>query len=487
VSDAAPDAAPADDAEREERERCLRRVGTTIRDKWRIDALLGIGGMAAVYAATHKMGRRDAIKILHPEVAISKEMRARFEQEAMAVGKLGHPGTVRVLDIDTTDDGKPFLVMELLEGESLAERAARAPLAEREVVELMVRVLDVLAAAHRLGIVHRDIKLDNLYCSRDRGLLVLDFGIARMREGGQGVRTRTGAMLGTTSYMSPEQIQGRDVDGRTDLFAVGACMFRLLARRRIHDADTDVEMLIKMGTLPAPALGSVAPGVSPRLAAVVDRALAFEAAARYPDAGSMLAELRSLLDAVPSPLDAAGLAPAERATKLEGSSARPVQAELPHAVLAPTSAVSRVDAASLQHGIPAAGHVATAATAASAAPREPSALAQPASSRGLLIAVAAAALLLPLAGAWLYACGRASTGAEAAAIDEPAPESEAESGEVESGEVAESKARPAASGFLPPPVVGPAAKPAPSPAERTGKPSKKGRGPKKDKGRKDDD
>lgn len=482
MSEAAPDAAPADDAEREERERCLRRVGTTIRGKWRIDALLGIGGMAAVYAATHKMGRRDAIKILHPEVAISKEMRARFEQEAMAVSKLGHPGTVKVLDIDTTDDGKPFLVMELLEGESLAERAARAPLGAREVVEHMVRVLDVLAAAHRVGIVHRDIKLDNLYCSRDRGLLVLDFGIARMREGGQGLRTRTGAMLGTTSYMSPEQIQGRDVDGRTDLFAVGACMFRLLASRRIHDADTDVEMLIKMGTLPAPALRSVAPAVSPALAAVVDRALAFEASARFTDADAMRAELERLLDAAPSALDAAWVAPAERATTLEGSGARLVQAEVPHAVLAPTSAASRLDAPSRHHADPPAGFVAAAATSATAGPREPSTLAQPASSRGLLIAVAAAALLLPLAGAWLYACGRASTGAEAVATDEAAPEREAESGEV-----TESTARPAASGFLPPPVVAPAAKPAPFPAERTGKPSKKGRGPKKDKGRKDDD
>jgi serine/threonine protein kinase len=279
----------------EELERCQRRVGTTIRGKWHVDRLLGIGGMAAVYAATHKMGRQDAIKILHPHVAVSKELRARFEQEAMAISKLGHPGTVRVLDIDTTDDGRPFMVMELLDGESLGQRAERALPTPTEILEIMDRVLEVLAAAHDLGIVHRDVKLDNLFLARDGRVLVLDFGIARMRQGGQGIQTRTGAMLGTTSYMSPEQIQGRNVDGRADLFAVGACLFRLLTGRRLHDAETDAELLIKMGTLPAPPLASVAPHLDPRVAAFVDRALAFDAAARFPDARAMQAELRGLL------------------------------------------------------------------------------------------------------------------------------------------------------------------------------------------------
>ena len=242
--------------------------------------------MAAVYAATHRMGRRDALKILHAHVAVSKELRARFEQEAMAVNKLGHAGTAKILDIDTTEDGRPLLAMELLTGESLSERNQRGPSNEREVIELMLPVLDVLSAAHRMGIVHRDIKLDNLFACADGRILVLDFGIARMREGGEGIHTRTGAMLGTTSYMSPEQIQGRAIDGRSDLFAVGACMFRLLSQRRLHEADSDAELLIKMGTTPAPPLGSVVQ-VSPQLATIVDRALAFDAAQRFPDADSL--------------------------------------------------------------------------------------------------------------------------------------------------------------------------------------------------------
>lgn len=270
----------------EEVERCRKRLGTSIRGKWKIDELIGIGGMAAVYAATHRMGRRDALKILHAHVAVSKELRARFEQEAMAVNKLGHAGTAKILDIDTTEDGRPLLAMELLTGESLAERNQRGPSNEREVIELMLPVLDVLSAAHRMGIVHRDIKLDNLFACSDGRILVLDFGIARMREGGEGIHTRTGAMLGTTSYMSPEQIQGRAIDGRSDLFAVGACMFRLLSQRRLHEADSDAELLIKMGTTPAPPLGSVVQ-VSPQLATIVDRALAFDAAQRFPDADSL--------------------------------------------------------------------------------------------------------------------------------------------------------------------------------------------------------
>src|SRR4029079_268419 len=108
-----------------DREVCEQRVGTTLRGKWTIDRLLGIGGVGAVYAATHKIGRREAIKILHPEVARSKDLRARFEREAQAVNSFHHPGVVEIRDIDTTDDGAPFLVMELIEGESLAQRLNR--------------------------------------------------------------------------------------------------------------------------------------------------------------------------------------------------------------------------------------------------------------------------------------------------------------------------------------------------------------------------
>jgi eukaryotic-like serine/threonine-protein kinase len=273
------------------------RVGTLLRSKWRLDDLLGVGGMAAVYAATHKLGQRAAIKILHPQIAVSKELRARFEQEALAVSKLGHPGTVQVFDVDETDDGAPFMVMELLDGESLGQRAYRlGTIPEEDLLHWIDDVLDVMQKAHDLGIVHRDIKPDNLFITKAGPVKVLDFGIARMRErGGGGVKTRTGAMLGTTPYMAPEQIHAKPVDGRVDLFAIGATMFRVLAKRRIHQADTDAELLMKMGSTPAPKIASVAEHVSARVALVIDRALAFNRDRRYPDAATMQADVRQVL------------------------------------------------------------------------------------------------------------------------------------------------------------------------------------------------
>ncbi|WP_437951776.1 protein kinase [Sorangium sp. So ce296] len=294
----------------DERAACERRVGTTLRGKWTIDRLLGIGGMAAVYAATHKIGRREAIKILHPEVARSKDLRARFEREAQAVNRFRHPGVVEIRDIDMTEDGAPFLVMELLDGESLADRLQRLGHIETgEMLRLMDELLDVLGAAHDQGIIHRDIKLDNLFVERTGRLKVLDFGIARMRDGVKtAMRTRTGATLGTVSYMAPEQVRGISVDHRADLFAAGATMFRLIAKRRIHEARTESELLVKMATMAAPPLASVAPEAPPGLCALVDRALAFDRDRRYPDARTMQADMRALLRGEPPPFASARLA-----------------------------------------------------------------------------------------------------------------------------------------------------------------------------------
>ncbi|WP_437753538.1 serine/threonine protein kinase [Sorangium sp. So ce1389] len=274
------------------------RIGTVLRGKWRIDSLIGVGGMAAVYEATHRIGRRCAIKILHPEVAVSKELRARFEQEALAVNQLGHPAAVNVIDIDTSEDGSPFLVMELLDGESLGKRAHNSGgIEERELLRIVSTVLEVLDVAHGLGIVHRDIKPDNLFLTSSGGVKVLDFGIARMKQGGSNVRTRIGAMLGTIPYMSPEQIAGGQIDGRADIFAVGATMFRILAKRHVHEGSMESELLIKMATQPAPALRTVAPSVSPEVCAIVDRALAFDPSRRYPTARAMREDIERVLGA----------------------------------------------------------------------------------------------------------------------------------------------------------------------------------------------
>ncbi len=423
-------------ADDEEVESCRKRVGTTLRGKWHIDRLLGVGGMAAVYEATHKLGRRDAIKILHPHVAVSKELRARFEQEALAVGKLGHPGAAQIHDIDTTDDGKPFMVMELLEGESFGDRSAREALGADEVLRCADVVLDVLAVAHERGIVHRDIKPDNLFLTKEGRVLVLDFGIARMREGGQGIHTRTGAMLGTTSYMAPEQIQGRGVDGRADLYALGATMFRLLTQRRLHEADSDAELLIKMGTTHAPPLASFLPGVDPRLAAIVDRALAFDAAQRYQDARSMQQDVRALLTA--------GASSAAYAAPIASAPLSAAAASVPRAL-------TKTDTQSSARRVPLA----------------------------LVIAIGLGLLVLPLAGWWAFSDGEPAR-AKPSADDDEDEDTEADESSKDGSASAESSVDPAYSGFIPP--TDSAKKPGSKPLTNT-----KGKGKGKDKRKKRDD
>ncbi|MGK3982055.1 serine/threonine-protein kinase [Sorangium sp. So ce136] len=293
----------------------LRRVGTTVRNKWTLERLLGAGGMAAVYVGVHRIGRRDALKILHPQAAKSKEICDRFEREAQAANRFRHPGAVEIRDIDVAEDGAPFLVMELLEGESLAERERRlGGLQLAEVLRFAAQVLDTLGAAHAQGIIHRDIKPPNLYVvGEDPGstplpglgprIKVLDFGLARIRQDSslQGELTRMGIVLGTTPYMPPEQAKGRDIDARADLFAVGATMFRLIAGRHVHEASTDFDLLLKMGKEPAPPLAHRAPRTPRDVCLVVDRALAFDRDQRYPDARHMLDDVRALLRGEPPP------------------------------------------------------------------------------------------------------------------------------------------------------------------------------------------
>ncbi|HEY2509272.1 MAG TPA: protein kinase, partial [Polyangiaceae bacterium] len=272
------------------------RIGSTLCGKWTLEKLLGEGGMASVYVARHKIGRLEAIKIMHPLIASSPELRARFEQEARIANRFKHPGAVDIRDIDVTEDGAPFLVMELLEGDTLSTVARRkkGPLEVAAVLRAADEVLDVLAAAHATGIIHRDIKPDNLLLTKEGYVKVLDFGIARLREGmARDVKTHTGTTLGTVAYMAPEQAKGGEIDARADLWAMGATMFRLLAGRRVHEAETEAERLAKLVSGPAPSLASVAPSIPPEVCAIVDRAVAYDRADRYPDAAAMQKDVRA--------------------------------------------------------------------------------------------------------------------------------------------------------------------------------------------------
>jgi eukaryotic-like serine/threonine-protein kinase len=286
--------------------RCGARVGDTLRGKWRLDKLLGVGGMAAVYAASHRNGARAAIKLLHPEMAMQTEARERFAREAYIANTVGHHGSVAVLDDDVDEDGAAFLVMELLEGESAGERAEKngGRLSFADVLWLASETLAVLEHAHEKGIVHRDVKPDNLFITTDGKLKVLDFGIARLEEvSGPGrKRTRTGFLLGTPGYMAPEQAAGRpnEVDARTDLWAVGATMFNLLTGLSVHEGETYSLQLIHAATRPARSLARVWPEAPLPLVQVVDRALAFDSSKRYPDARTMRKDLEKVAAAGPS-------------------------------------------------------------------------------------------------------------------------------------------------------------------------------------------
>jgi len=278
-------------------ERAEGRVGAVLKGKWRLDSVIGIGGMATVYAATHRNRSRVAIKMLHPEVAVSQDVTTRFLREGYVGNAVVHSGTVKVLDDDITEDGAPFLVMELLEGESLGVRLDReGSLPAHEVALLADQLLDVLAAAHAAHIVHRDLKPDNVFLTTEGRVKVLDFGIARLRSLAQesSASTQAGSLLGTPAFMAPEQALGRwkDVDERTDIWAVGATLFTLLTGRYVHEAEAVQEQLVLAATSKAEPLQKYAPHTPDWLCAIVDRALAFGRDVRFPDARSMQAALR---------------------------------------------------------------------------------------------------------------------------------------------------------------------------------------------------
>jgi serine/threonine-protein kinase len=273
-------------------QRARARIGTTLNGKYRVDRLLGVGGMASVYAATHRNNKRVAVKVLHTELSVLEEVRTRFMREGYVANTVEHPGAVAVLDDDVTEDGTAaFLVMELLEGETLSEASDRlgGKLPARAVLAVAYQVLDVLAAADAKGIVHRDIKPSNLFLTRTGHVKVLDFGVARLREVGSELATLSGLALGTPAFMAPEQAMGRsaEVDGLTDLWALGATMFTLASGGPVHPAKTPQEQMVLSATRAARALGSVAPEVPPEVAAIVDRALSFDRAGRWESAAAM--------------------------------------------------------------------------------------------------------------------------------------------------------------------------------------------------------
>jgi eukaryotic-like serine/threonine-protein kinase len=279
------------------------RVGRTLNGKWHVDRLLEVGGMGAVYVATHRNGRQAAIKVLLPKYASDPEVRRRFLREGYVANKIGHPGAVAILDDDLSEDGEPYLVMELLEGESLSAWLARVGgrLPVAEVLAIAGQVLEVLVAAHENGIVHRDIKPGNVFVTKGGHAKLLDFGLARIRDGSISlIPTAQGVVMGTAGYMAPEQARGTPdaIDVRTDLFAVGAVMYRALSGRRIHEKPTPLDMTVAAIKEPVMPLATLVPHAAPVLSAAVDRALAFRKEDRWQSARAMFEGLRAAYDEV---------------------------------------------------------------------------------------------------------------------------------------------------------------------------------------------
>lgn len=273
-----------------------------VGDKYGVTGLIGEGGMGAVYEAEHlAIGRLVAVKVLHPKHAQKKEAVARLQHEARVAGTIGHPNICEIYDMGRLDDGSPYLVMERLHGETLAERIQRdGTVPYRDLLDIVVQVLSALVAAHDKGVIHRDLKPDNIFLSERAGMhpvaKLLDFGISKaQREESSMDLTRTGMVMGTPYYMAPEQARGqRDLDGRVDLWAVGVILYEALSGRRPFVARNYNALLMQILTTKHKPLGEVARDVPGPLCAVVDRALAKMREDRFQNASEFLDALTQL-------------------------------------------------------------------------------------------------------------------------------------------------------------------------------------------------
>src|SRR2546425_1872955 len=248
--------------------------------RYEIRSKIGEGGMGEVYRARDEKLNRDVeIKVLPATFSQNVDRLRRFEQEAQAAGALNHPNILAVYDVGT-HDGAPYVVSELLEGESLKERLGDGPLAQRKTIDYAVQMAHGLAAAHDKGIIHRDLKPDNLFITRDDRIKILDFGLAKLvepvKEGvaqteiaTRKVQTDPGTVMGTVGYMSPEQVRGRAVDHRSDIFSFGAVLYEMLSGQRAFHGDSAVETLNAILKEEPPELTTTNRNIAPALERVV--------------------------------------------------------------------------------------------------------------------------------------------------------------------------------------------------------------------------
>ncbi|MDQ2826815.1 MAG: serine/threonine protein kinase, partial [Actinomycetota bacterium] len=270
-------------------------IPTVIAGRYQVHGELGRGGMAEVRAGTDlRLQRPVAVKFLLPEMAAREDIRRRFEAEARSAASLSHPHAVAVFDTGEYE-GQPYIVMERLPGETLADRIAAGPVDPAWLRTIAVEVLGALAAAHAAGLVHRDVKPGNILLTADGHAKIADFGIAKGLEGARGYGdtggsadlTVAGQLLGTPAYLAPERIDGTPATARADIYAMGVVLYEALAGRNPFPGDTPLAAFRAVMAGAYRPLGDVRPGLDPSLLAVVDQAMATDPDRRFPSAAAM--------------------------------------------------------------------------------------------------------------------------------------------------------------------------------------------------------
>jgi serine/threonine protein kinase len=280
-------------------------VGKVLGGRYRLDTLLGSGGVGRVYAAEHVMMRKPlAVKVLHAEHAKNPEVVARFEREATAAANIDHPNVVAAMDFGKLDDGTVYLALELVQGKNLRAEIARGPFGVRRALHVARQIALGLAAAHGRNIVHRDLKPENVVLVEKDGdpdvVKVLDFGVAKLTDDASAL-TKVGVVLGTMDYMAPEQALGKSVDGRADLYALGAVLYEMLSGARPFEGESASAILQLQLTKPAPSLAERAPtlGIPKGVDALVMKLLAKDPNDRPAFAAAIAAQLAELMASSP--------------------------------------------------------------------------------------------------------------------------------------------------------------------------------------------
>jgi serine/threonine protein kinase len=273
--------------------------------EYEVQNLLGSGGMGEVYRARdQRLGRDVAIKVLPSFLSSDPDRLRRFEQEARAAAALNHPNILAVFQMGTYQ-GTPYLVSELLEGETLRERSKRGPLTQRKAIDYAVQTARGLAAAHEKGIVHRDMKPENLFVTKDGRMKILDFGLAKLTQPPAASvhsavtlddRTEPGTVMGTVGYMSPEQVRAQVVDHRSDIFAFGAILYEMLAGRRAFQKPTAADTMSAILNEDPPAISKITPNISPALLRIMHRCLEKNPEQRFQSAADLTFALEALSD-----------------------------------------------------------------------------------------------------------------------------------------------------------------------------------------------